>query len=216
MAKLYFRFGTVSCGKTLALVNVVQTYRLQGKSCLVLKPQIDTRYGEQQVRSRTGLSVKADHVIKEPSDIPRLEPRQVDLILVDEAQFLSVEVIDALRRVTIDQDIPTLCFGLRTDFRGLFFEGSRRLFEVADSLEEFKSICHHCDAKAIHNLRLHRGQPVFVGAVVKLGENELYQPVCSAHFLAFRDRASAAQKKDGTTLTPKKGTKNSHAVEVQS
>ncbi|MCA9682299.1 MAG: thymidine kinase, partial [Myxococcales bacterium] len=101
-----------------------------------------------------------------------------DCILVDEAQFLSPEIIDQLRDVTIDFNVPVICYGLRTDFQAHLFPGSKRLLELADSIEEVKVTCYYCGRKAVFNLRLVDGQPVGEGEQIQLGGNESYAPVC--------------------------------------
>jgi thymidine kinase len=185
MAKLYFRFGTVGAGKTLALVNVAQSYKAQGKAVLVMKPRLDLRYGEWVIRSRTGLELRSDVLIDSCRDVMREswpEGASPTLVLVDEAQFLDKESIDELRHVATIHDIPVICYGIRTDFRTQLFPGSARLFEVADQLEEIKSVCQYCRSKAVFNLRLLNGEPVGEGPVIVLGDSDTYQAVCGLHY----------------------------------
>lgn len=189
MAKLYFRYGTVGSGKTLSLVNIALSYQAQGKTVFLIKPAVDTRFGLFAIRSRTGLEVSCDCSVSLAEEIPAFSRGQVDLILVDEAQFFTPAVIDRLRTISLNADIPVICFGLKTDFQTHLFPGSARLLETADSVEELKSICALCTTKALFNLRLAGGKPVFEGAVVELGADDRYQPVCARHYEHFREQA---------------------------
>ena len=178
MAKLYFRYGTVGSAKTLNLLAVAHNYNQQGKTVCLIKPELDTRFGKDVVRSRAGLTRKADLLVHPDTvlDVERL--KQVDCVLVDEAQFLSGKVIDQLRAISIHFGIPVICYGLRTDFRGDLFEGSQRLFERADSIEEIKTTCAFCSKKAILNLKLIDGEPCLDGPSIELGAEEKFLPVC--------------------------------------
>jgi thymidine kinase len=178
MAKLYFRYGTVGSAKTLNLVAVAHNYRQQGKKIMLMKPEFDTRFGKQQIKSRAGLEVEADVLIVDESSLERLDYEGVSCILVDEAQFLSAKVIEELRRVTHDWDIPVICYGLRTDFKSRLFEGSKRLLELADAIEEVKATCHYCNRKSILNLKFVDGRAVADGPSVELGAEEKYLPAC--------------------------------------
>ncbi|MEK7485222.1 MAG: thymidine kinase [Planctomycetota bacterium] len=182
MAKLYFRYGTMGSAKTLNLLAVAHNYSQQNKKVILMKPKLDERFGSEIIHSRAGLSKKAD-VLLEPAT--RLNPedfRGVDCILVDEAQFLSKSVIDQLREITQTQNIPIICYGLRTDFRSHLFEGSQRLIEVSDTIEEIKTTCAFCNKKAIFNLKHVNGKAVVGGPVVDLGAEEKYYPVCYVHY----------------------------------
>jgi thymidine kinase len=194
MAKLYFRYGTMGSAKTLNLLAVAHTYEVQEKRVMILKPALDTRFGKSDVRSRSGLTKAADRMMA-PGD--RLDPRELaalSCILVDEAQFLSPDVIDHLRDVSILRDIPVICYGLRTDFLRNLFPGSRRLLELADAIEEVKSTCHYCNKKAIFNMRLLDDSPVFHGPQVQLGADESYHPVCSKCYREFSADTVADEK----------------------
>ena len=103
-------------------------------------------------------------------------------MLVDEAQFLSASVVDELRELTLRKELPVICYGLRTDFRSALFEGSRRLLELADSIEEIKTTCAYCNSKAILNLKSLDGEPTLDGPSTELGCEELYLPVCYRHY----------------------------------
>src|SRR5260221_10205694 len=132
MAKLYFRHGTVGSAKTLNLLAVAHNYRQQGKKVLLMKPDLDTRFGKKQIKSRAGLEMQADVLIANESSLRGLDYTGVSCILVDEVQFLSAKVIEELRKIALEHDIPILCYGLRTDFKSMLFEGSARLMELAD------------------------------------------------------------------------------------
>jgi thymidine kinase len=178
MAKLYFRYGTVGSAKTLNLLAVTHNYQQQSKRVCLLKPKLDIRFGENEVTSRAGLSKPADILITTDTIFDAGDFEGVDCVVVDEAQFLSTSVIDQLRGVASVQNIPVICYGLRTDFRGHLFEGSKRLFEVADSIEEIKTTCAFCNRKAIFNLKLVDGKPTVTGPTIELGTEERYLPTC--------------------------------------
>lgn len=178
MAKLYFRHGTVGSAKTLNLLAVAHNYRQQGKKILLMKPDLDTRFGKECIRSRAGLKMEADVLITDENSLRGLDYTGISCILIDEAQFLSSKVIDDLRRVSLDFDIPILCYGLRTDFKSNLFEGSRRLMELADSIEEVKATCYYCNRKSIMNLKHVNGLATSEGPTVELGAEEKYFPTC--------------------------------------
>ncbi len=178
MAKLYFRYGTVGGAKTLNLLAVAHNYRQQGKEILLLKPELDDRFGKDKIKSRAGLEMQADILVKEDTDLLALDYEGVDCILVDEVQFMVPRIIEQLREISYDKKIPVICYGLRTDFRSNLFEGSKRLMELADSIEEVKATCYYCNRKSIMNLRVIDGQPVLEGPVVYLGADEAYYPTC--------------------------------------
>lgn len=180
MAKLYFRYGTVGSAKTLNLLAVAHNYRQQGKKILLMKPELDTRFGKVQIKSRAGLEMDADLLIENEESLSKLSYVEISCILVDEAQFLSCKTINALREISLDYDIPILCYGLRTDFKSQLFEGSKRLMELADSIEEVKATCHYCNRKSIMNLKHVNGVAVHEGPSVELGAEEKYFPACYA------------------------------------
>lgn len=180
MAKLYFRHGTMGSAKTLNLLAVAHNYRTQGKTALIMKPRLDARFGAQDVVSRAGLSAPADILVDADTVLDGALFDGVDCLLVDEAQFLSPQLVEQLRALTLSHRLPVICYGLRTDFRTDSFPGSRRLLELADSLEEVKVTCQHCNKKAIFNMRLCDGVPTLSGAQVQLGAEESYVPVCFA------------------------------------
>ena len=178
MAKLYFRHGTVSSAKTLNLLAVAHNYRSQGKQVVLIKPALDDRFGAEVIRSRVGIEQNADIKVLADTQMDRKNFEGVSCILVDEAQFCSASVIDQLRAISIDLNIPVICYGLRADFRTQLFEGSRRLFELADSIEEVKTTCAFCNRKAITNLKHVGGVATLAGPAVDLGAEEKYFPAC--------------------------------------
>jgi thymidine kinase len=183
MAKLYFRHGTMSSAKTLNLLAVAHNYRTQGKRVLLLKPRLDTRFGEGSIVSRAGLEAQADLLVDESSELPREQFVGLDCVLVDESQFLPPRIVDRLRIITLDPGVPVICYGLRSDFRTKLFPGSQRLLELADSIEEIKVTCAFCNRKAVYNMRFVDGKPTRDGAQVELGGDEKYAPTCCACFV---------------------------------
>jgi thymidine kinase len=184
MAKLYFRYGTVSSAKSMNLLAVVHNYEAQNKKAVLLKPKLDDRFGVEKVRSRAGLERLADIVVDEHShhSLSLDEFENASCIVVDEAQFLTPEFVDLLRVITIDLNIPVICYGLRTDFKRELFAGSKRLLELADSVEEIKTVCNYCNSKAVYNLKVLNGNPTIEGPQIDLGTEEKYLPVCGFHY----------------------------------
>jgi thymidine kinase len=188
MAKLYFRHGTVGSAKTLNLLAVAHNYRQQGKKIILMKPDLDTRFGKGRIKSRAGLETQADVLIVNEKSLQGIDYTGVSCVLVDEAQFLVAKVIEELRRVTLDWDIPVICYGLRTDFKSRLFEGSMRLMELADSIEEVKATCHYCNRKSIVNLKHVNGVATNEGPTVDLGAEEKYFPACYRCYRAEIDK----------------------------
>lgn len=148
MPKLYFRYGTMGSSKTANLLMVAHNYtNNHKKKILVVKPSIDTRSGEYIESRAIEKPLKADIIIHEEVDDLSIDTSGYSLVLVDEAQFLSKRNVDALRKIT--RYIPVICYGLRTDYKTQLFPGSKRLMEIADSIEEIKTSCSECDKKAI-------------------------------------------------------------------
>lgn len=197
MAKLYFRYGTMDSAKTLNLLAVAHNYRKQGKRCLLVKPRLDDRFGEAVIRSRSGLEADADLLVDPSETLDMDDFQDLDCVLVDEAQFLSEALIDQFRDMTIDLGVPVICYGLRTDFQARLFPGSKRLLELADSIEEVKVTCYFCGKKAVFNLRMAGGSAVFDGPQVDLGADEKYVPVCWRHYRDARRAAEGATSSSG-------------------
>lgn len=192
MAKLYFRHGTVSSAKTLNLLAVAHNYRQQGKEIVLIKPALDTRFGKNFIKSRAGLEKTADIKADENTDLSDYNFEGISCILVDEAQFVSVKLIDQLRDISRDKKVPVICYGLRTDFRRNLFPASQRLFELADSFEEIKTTCAFCNKKAVYNLKHANGVPTVDGPTVDLGAEEKYFPACS---LCYHDQIASSSDK---------------------
>ncbi|MGR3973441.1 MAG: thymidine kinase [Candidatus Rhabdochlamydia sp.] len=178
MAKLYFRYGTVGSAKTLNLLAVAHNYRQQGKKVILIKPCVDTRFGQDQIQSRTGLHMPADVLVNETTVLLDFDFAEVSCALVDEAQFLSRGHINELRDIAKEKNIPVICYGLRTDFRTHLFPGSLRLMELADSIEEVKATCFFCNRKSIVNLKHLGGKATVEGPSVQMGLEEKYLPAC--------------------------------------
>jgi thymidine kinase len=184
VAKLYFRYGTMDSAKSMNLLAVAHNYRKQGKRVLLMKPRLDTRFGETKISSRCGLEADADVMIERDTALDPRDYAGLDCILVDEAQFLAPSIIEDLRRITVEPGVPVICYGLRTDFRTKLFPGAQRLMELADRIEEVKVTCQYCAKKAICNLRFVNGTPTTVGPQIQLGapNDDNYAPVCWAHY----------------------------------
>ena len=179
MAKLYFKYGAMGSSKTAQALITKYNYEENGMRVWLIKPAADSRDGEIILRSRVGLEAPAE-VIGATADICRLFEKRskIDVIIADECQFLTPEQIDQLRSIVDEYDIPVLCFGLRTDFLSTLFPGSRRLFEVADTISEIKAICD-CGAKATTNARIDGdGYIVTEGAQILVGGNDRYIAMC--------------------------------------
>ena len=179
MAKLYFKYGAMGSSKTAQALITKFNYEERGMSVWLIKPSIDDRDGANMIRSRIGLESEAE-IIGPDDDICRLYyPRgRKDVIISDESQFFTPQHIDQLRKLVDEEDIPVLCFGLRTDFQTKLFPGSQRLFELADSITEIKTICG-CGSKATVNARIGAdGMIVTEGAQVMLSGNDSYVAMC--------------------------------------
>ena len=183
MAKLYFRYAAMNAGKSTALLQVAYNYEERGQSVLLFTSSIDTRHGSGRIVSRLGVSREAE-LFAPTTDFPALlrgRPAPACL-LVDEAQFLTeTQVVDLHRHAHVD-DVPVICYGIRSDFQGRAFPGSRTLLTLADDLEEIKTVCR-CGRKATFNVRMDAdGRRVTEGAQVEIGGNERYEAVCPLHF----------------------------------
>jgi thymidine kinase len=179
MAKLYFRYGTVGSAKTMNLLAVAHNYQQQGKEIVLMKPKLDTRFGASSIKSRSGLEKEAHILVVEDTVLDASKFKGVSCVLVDEVQFLSPAIIDQLREITLELNVPVICYGLRTDFRTELFAGSKRLLEVADAIEEIKTTCFFCNRKAIYNMKMLNGKPTVQGPTIDLGAEEKYLPSCA-------------------------------------
>ena len=209
MAKLYFRFGAMNSGKSTSLLQAAYNYEERGQHVLLAKPEIDTK-GADEISSRLGMRRPVDFLIRPGDDLRALfaehrarvqgdaeqalipeqhppgKPVDVACLLVDEAQFLTREHVDDLLRIVILDGIPVLAYGIRTDFKTNAFPGSRRLLELAHTLEELKTICR-CGRKALFNARLVGGRFVFDGDQVAIDElsadRVTYESMCPVCYL---------------------------------
>ncbi len=184
IGKLYFRYGTMGSAKTALLLTTAYNFEERGMSYLCFKPSIDTRDKKNVIRSRIGIERECEWIYRETdmfalvNDLIHERNMKPEWILVDEAQFLAAAQVDQLARLVDDFGINVICYGLRTDFRTSLFEGSRRLFEIADSIDEIKSTCS-CGRKTIVNARMDsRGEIITEGEQVEIGGNERYVSVC--------------------------------------
>ena len=180
MAKLYFKYGAMGSSKSAQALITKYNYEENAMKVWLIKPSADTRDGADILRSRIGLEAKAE-IIAPDADIFRrfaaTRIGQCDVVIVDECQFLTEKQIDQLRAIVDEHAVPVLCFGLRTDFRTKLFPGSCRLMELADVIEEIKTMCD-CGAKATVNARVSDGYIVTEGAQVVLGGNDSYIAMC--------------------------------------
>ena len=181
MAKMYFKYGAMGSSKTAQALITKYNYEENDMRVWLIKPSADTRDGANVLRSRIGLEAQVEVIIPK-ADLVTLYQQEhrgkCDVIIVDECQFLSAGHVDQLRFLVDEYNIPVICFGLRTDFLCQLFEGSRRLMEVADTIQEIKNICD-CGAKATVNARIDaQGYIVTEGAQVVLGGNDSYIAMC--------------------------------------
>ena len=192
MAKLYFKYGAMGSSKTAQALITKYNYEENGLNVWLIKPSADVRDGADILKSRIGLAARVQ-IIAPDMDVYRLfQDTQRDtcnVIIVDECQFLTPEQIDQLRYIVNDFNVPVMCFGLRTDFQTRLFPGSLRLMEVADTIQEIKTICD-CGAKATVNARIDsEGYIVTQGAQVFLGGNDAYIAMCHRCYVnGIRDR----------------------------
>ncbi len=179
MAKLYFKYGAMGSSKSAQALITQFNYEELGMSVWLIKPSTDTRDGADIIRSRIGLQRSARIITPEQNIVEEYSAAgRHDVIIADEAQFFTPEQIDQLRTLVDEENIPVLCFGLRTDFLTHFFPGARRLMELADSLTEIKTVCA-CGRKATVNARIDgAGRVVTEGAQVLLGGNDSYIAMC--------------------------------------
>ena len=179
MAKLYFKYGAMGSSKSAQVLTTKFNYEEKNMSVWLIKPGTDTRDGADIIRSRIGLAQQAEVIQPEDDIIKKYNAAgKCDVIISDEAQFFTPEQIDGLRKLVDEENIPVLCFGLRTDFQTKFFPGARRLMEIADSITEIKTICE-CGRKATVNARFDdNGRVITEGAQVVLGGNDRYTAMC--------------------------------------
>lgn len=197
MAKLYFRYGAMNSGKTTDLIQVAHNYKERGMKTLLLKPGIDSK-GSVTIVSRLGVARDVDLLVGGSDDLLQIlciEKQQLQAlhcVLVDEAQFLKKDQVTQLFQFAVLEDIPVICYGLRTDFQLNGFEGSKQLLLLAHSIEELKTICR-CGKKAVANTRKRDGQFVFHGDQVAIDgeENVEYESLCAACYYRFYEDSRA-------------------------
>jgi len=220
VAKLYFRYGAMNSGKSTALLQAAFNYEERGQAVLLAKPEIDTK-GADEIESRLGVTRRVDFLIGPGDDVRELfgaerervrreaadalfddgRPADVACLLIDEAQFLSREQVDDLFRISVEDGIPVMAYGIRTDFQTEAFPGSRRLLELAHSLEELKTICR-CGRKAMFNGRKIGGEFVFDGDQVAI--DAATAAVRDEHFVTYESLCGACYlEESGGALGPR-------------
>lgn len=183
--KLFFRYGSMSSSKSANALMIKHNYEERGLNVCLLKSSLDNRDGEDFVSSRVGIKSEALNITP-TTDIVAMVSKldsevNVNCVIVDEAQFLTKANVEALCYIVDELEIPVICYGLRTDFQGNLFEGSKWLLAWADSIEEIKTICW-CESKATMNMRKQDGKSIFTGDQVAIGGNDMYESVCRKHF----------------------------------
>ncbi|GBG04606.1 thymidine kinase [Lactobacillus rodentium] len=192
MAQLFFRYGAMSSGKTIEILKVAHNYEAQGRQIVLLTSELDNRKGVGIVASRIGLHRQALPIKEEMNlfdyvnDLNKKDIANGDgkiaCVLIDEAQFMKKHHVLECTRIVDELKIPVMAFGLKNDFQNHLFEGSENLLTFADKIEEMKTICHYCGHKAIMNLRINNGKPIYEGEQVQIGGDESYYPVCRFHY----------------------------------
>lgn len=184
MSKLFFRHSPMNAGKSTALLQVAYNYIERGQRPIIAKPSLDTK--SDKVLSRLNVSADVDWHIRPGDDIREklaAESGKIDCILVDEAQFLTAKQVDQLFYIAVEENVPVLAYGIRTDFATRAFPGSARLMEIAHSLEELKTICR-CGKKAMFNARIINGEFVREGSQVAIdGQDATYESLCGSCYI---------------------------------
>ena len=200
MSKLYFRFGAMNSGKSTALLQAAFNYEERGQYVLLAKPAIDSK-GDRKIVSRLGVTREVDFLVQPSESLRdlfhehRIEfeektSQPIACLLIDEAQFLTEQQVNEALEIAVRDGVPVLAYGIRTDFQTKSFPGSRRLLEIAHSLEELKTICR-CGRKAMFNGRLVNGQFTFAGEQVAIdGDKVTYESLCPKCFLEKVGRLS--------------------------
>ncbi|GAB2319201.1 thymidine kinase [Alkalibacterium sp. s-m-22] len=184
MAQLFFRYGAMNSGKSIEILKVAHNYEEQNKPVVLFTSSLDDRDEVGAISSRIGIKRKAIPV-NDDTDIfetVKSMDKSIACVLIDEAQFLKREHVNQLAHIVDELSIPVMAFGLKNDFRNQLFEGSQQLLILADKIEEMKTICWFCHKKAIMNMRMHDGKPVYTGEQIVIGGNESYYPVCRKHY----------------------------------
>ncbi len=184
MAQLFFKYGAMNSGKTIEILKVAHNYEEQDKTVLIFTSAVDDRDKIGVVASRIGIKRAAIPVYSETDMYAIVEEQTTTpfCVLVDESQFLQKKHVLQLANIVDKLHIPVMAFGLKNDFSNELFEGSKYLLLYADKIEEIKTICWYCHKKAIMNMRLVNGKPVYQGEQIQIGGNEAYIPVCRNHY----------------------------------
>jgi thymidine kinase len=206
MAKLIYYYGSMASSKTLRLLSTAYNFEEKGVQIMVLKPSLDTRDGDNIIRSRAGLERKCVMVdkdidlynaVKTYSNILSTQFEQLKWVIIDECQFLTEKQVDELSDVVDNLDINVMCYGLRTDFRSKLFQGSKRLFEIADTIEEIKSTCECGNRKTSINARFdENGEIITDGNQVMIGGDETYTALCRK---CWKDKIKQKLSKENET-----------------
>ncbi|MER1954931.1 MAG: thymidine kinase [Desemzia incerta] len=184
MAQLFFKYGAMNSGKTIEILKVAHNYEEQNKPVIIMTSGIDDRDAIGVVSSRIGLRRNGIAIFEETNILEVVNELDYEpaCVLLDEAQFLTKDHIIQLTKIVDELNIPVMAFGLKNDFQNELFEGSKYLLLYADKIEEMKTICWYCHKKAIMNMRVVDGKPVYTGEQIQIGGNEAYYPVCRKHY----------------------------------
>lgn len=206
MAKLIYYYGSMASSKTLRLLSTAYNFEEKGVQIMVLKPSLDTRDGDNTIHSRAGLERKCVMVdkdidlynaVKTYSNFLSTQFEQLKWVIIDECQFLTEKQVDELSDVVDNLDINVMCYGLRTDFRSKLFQGSKRLFEIADTIEEIKSTCECGNRKTSINARFdENGEIITDGSQVMIGGDETYTALCRK---CWKDKIKQKLSKENET-----------------
>ena len=193
--KMYLFFGTVGSGKTLELLKMAMSYRRRGKKILLLTSSVDNRNGVGKISTRFGseylskeigneFGIQEDALLIEKMENLKgfVEKNNYEHILCDEVQFFRIQDIDALVEVVTELNVPVSCFGLKSNYKGELFDSMAHLIVFADKIQEVKTSCYACDRKAVLNLRVHNGEPVYEGDEIYVGGQDNYLPACREHW----------------------------------
>ena len=186
MAKLYFNYSSMNAGKSTALLQADHNYRERGMNTILFTSSKDERYGKNEIVSRIGIKAPANYFFEDTNLYEEVSKqsqiKNINCVLIDEAQFLSKNQVHQLGTIVDELNIPVLTFGIRTDFQGELFEGSKYLLAWSDNIKEIKTVCH-CGGKATMVVRINsNGTIVSEGSQIEVGGNESYIPLCRKHF----------------------------------
>lgn len=184
MAQLYYKYGTMNSGKSIEILKVAHNYEEQNKPVVIMTSALDTRDGFGVVSSRIGMKREAVPISDDMDIFAYIDALDIRpyCVLIDECQFLSKKNVYDLARVVDELRVPVMAFGLKNDFQNHLFEGSEQLLLLADKIDEIKTICQYCSKKAIMQLRMKDGRPIYEGEQIQIGGNETYIPVCRKHY----------------------------------